>query len=87
MKNYQSIKTLTPRSDMECTYFGFPKYLSNDKNPGEPMKVKIVELLDDGYLTLQNIHGHLDDGEGDAKDNTVGFSGSGIYFYDQTNFT
>ncbi|MEK4602426.1 ABC-three component system protein [Bacillus sp. FSL L8-0099] len=86
LKNYQSIKTLTPRSDMECTYFGFPKYLSNDKNPGEPMKVKIVELLDDGYLTLQNIHGHLDDGEGDAKDNTVGFSGSGIYFYDQTNF-
>ncbi|QWG36727.1 ABC-three component system protein [Bacillus mycoides] len=85
-KKYKNITILNPKSNMTCTYFGFPKYLQNDQDPGEPMKVDVLEVLHSGYMTIQNVHGHLDDGESDAKDNTVGFSGSGIYFSDETNF-
>ncbi|MED4010015.1 trypsin-like serine protease [Priestia aryabhattai] len=83
-KNYQNVNILSPERNMTCTYFGFPKYLQNDQNSGEPMTGNILELIDTGYMTIQNEHGHLDDGENDAKDNTVGFSGSGVYHINTT---
>ncbi|MDA2036724.1 hypothetical protein PDN58_04690 [Bacillus cereus] len=81
---YSNVTILLPKSNMNFTYFGFPDYLKRDCNSGEPMKGSILEVLSDGYITIQNAPGHLADGEGDAKDNTVGFSGSGMYVITET---
>ncbi|RST59123.1 hypothetical protein D5F11_013400 [Siminovitchia terrae] len=83
-KIYKNINILSPVSSMSCTFFGFPRYLEFDQNSGDPMTGNIIELTDTCYMTIQNEHGHLDDGENDAKDNTVGFSGSGIYHINAT---
>ncbi|MEH7159341.1 ABC-three component system protein [Neobacillus drentensis] len=77
-KVYPNISIESATRGMDCIFFGFPKYLEADNNPGEPMAGHIIEVLDE-HVTLQNGNGNLDDSESDAKENTVGFSGSGLY--------
>ena len=83
-KIYKSIAIRKPKRNMEYLFYGFPKYLEYDADPGELLEGHILEK-NGVHLKLQNKYGNLSDEDGDATDNTIGFSGSGIYIQEDEN--
>lgn len=84
-KKYRNVSIKIPERGMKYTLFGFPKYLSEDTDPGELLEGHISEIKKH-TITLQHEYGVLSDADNDALNNTVGFSGSGMYFEEDNTF-
>lgn len=77
-KSYKNVAIKCPERGMNYIFFGFPNYLKDDLDPGEPLDGYIVEVKE-SIMTLQHGNGMISDADRDALNNTVGFSGSGMY--------
>ncbi|PEF43870.1 hypothetical protein CON22_24975 [Bacillus cereus] len=75
---YPNVSIRYPDDHMEYTFFGYPYYLENDYIQGDSLNGSVSEVID-SKLLLQHHSGSLSDVDNDAKDNTKGYSGSGIY--------
>ncbi|WP_433948073.1 ABC-three component system protein [Bacillus tropicus] len=75
--DYPSVAIKTPEPHKKYIFSGFPEYLDGNDDEVESLDGKIsgVNCKD---ITLTN-EGSLNDYQGDSKENTMGFSGSGIY--------
>ncbi|PEM89606.1 hypothetical protein CN558_04395 [Bacillus wiedmannii] len=78
--DYPSVAIKTPESNKKYIFSGFPEYLDGNDDEVESLEGK-VSGVDYKSITLTN-EGALNDYQGDAKENTVGFSGSGIYEFE-----
>ncbi|MEH6945442.1 ABC-three component system protein, partial [Bacillus sp. JJ722] len=76
-KDYAQVLIEVPKINMDYKFFGFPNYLLNELHPGDSLDGYVSEVLDDYNLILQ--HPPLGDIDKDAKDSTIGYSGSGMY--------
>ncbi|MER2121410.1 MAG: ABC-three component system protein [Solibacillus sp.] len=78
--DYPSVAIKTPKLNKEYIFSGFPEYLNEKEDKVESLGGKISGV-DYKSITLTN-EGALNDYQGDAKENTIGFSGAGIYEYE-----
>lgn len=75
---YKSITVGNTKRNIDYILCGYPSYSKEELKACEVLEGHVLEDFEDTF-TLQNYGGHLSDADGDAYDNTKGFSGSGIY--------
>lgn len=80
-KKYPDILLGAPIRDQKIIVFGYPHFLSGDRDEGELLKGEILEVVDESEgpvkLTTNN---QLSTFDNDEHENTIGYSGSAVYY-------
>ena len=75
--DYPSVVIKIPEPNKDYIFSGFPEYLIGNTDEVESLEGRISDV---NYRDITLTHnGSLYDYQGDTKENTVGFSGAGIY--------